>query len=65
MGAAIFNDGGTLTILDSKFANNSAVAGPGAGGGYVGAAADGQAIGGGIFNKDGTATVGALSLIHI
>ncbi len=45
MGGAIFNDGGTINIVDSTFAGNSAVGGNGAHGG--------GAYGGAIFNLDG------------
>jgi hypothetical protein len=53
LGGAIFNYGGTVTLVNSTLANNSALAGHGA----PGQGADGNGLGGGIFNLNGTITL--------
>jgi len=52
LGGAIFNDGGTVTVRNSTFTNNSVSRGVGAGGG-----ANGGDAGGAIFTHDGDLTI--------
>ncbi|VTS04072.1 choice-of-anchor Q domain-containing protein [Tuwongella immobilis] len=56
MGGAIFNQGGTLTIINSTFVDNLAMAGEGGFNG-VQSALSGSAFGGAIFNLSGVVTV--------
>jgi hypothetical protein len=53
MGGAVFNHGGTVTVVNSTFSGNSAAGGAG-GRGNGGA---GQGLGGAIFNRNGTLDV--------
>jgi hypothetical protein len=52
LGGAVFNDGGTVHLLNDTIADNSAVGG--AGGFNFSAGKAGQGVGGGVFNNGGT-----------
>ena len=55
MGGAIFNEGGTVTLLNCTITDNTA--GGGASSGPFGAVSNGQALGGGIFNLNGSLSI--------
>lgn len=55
MGGGVFNDGGTLTIVDSTISGNTSRGGNG--GTIVYSATGGSGFGAGVFNRDGTVTI--------
>ena len=59
MGGAVYNDGGTVTITDSTFANNDAIGGqPGnPDGKAVPVGSNGAGLGGAVFNDNGSVSV--------
>jgi hypothetical protein len=61
MGGAIFNDQGTLTMINTTLASNLAAGGPGGSGGDPAATA-GEGLGGALFNLGGTVTISSSTL---
>jgi hypothetical protein len=56
LGGAIFNHGGTVLLVNSTFANNSATGGMG-GVGIAGNGSAGQGLGGAVFSRNGTLSI--------
>lgn len=62
MGGAIFNEGGSLTLLNCTLTSNNA--GGGTGGVFFGSASDGRALGGAVFNLDGSVSISFSTLAN-